>query len=341
MNSTYEPPYKLTPSILRLVAEVSEWIGMYSVISKSSMTPRLRRGNRIRTIQSSLAIENNTLSLEQVTAVIEGKLILGDQREIQEVKNAFDVYTKLETYKSCSLDDFLNAHGILMNGLIESPGKLRISSVGIAKNNEIIHTAPPPDRVPYLMKDLFNWLKNSDVHPLVISSVFHYELEFIHPIKDGNGRMGRLWQTLILTEWKHFFLYLPIESIILENQTEYYQILARCDNKGDSTEFIEFMLNIIIKTLKSSVTSPEVAHTVTPEVKRLFSVLNKNMTRKEIQSKLSLKDAKNFRLKYLLPAIEQNLVEMTIPEKPNSRLQKYRLTPKGKVLKSTSSNGLR
>ncbi len=332
MSLDYKPPYKITDLILKLISEISEWVGKYSIISNSNITPKLRRGNRIKTIHSSLAIENNTLSLEQVTAVIEGKSILGNQKEIQEVKNAFDVYAKLEEYNSCSFNVFLNAHKILMHGLMDNPGKLRNSSVGIARGNEIIHTAPPYDRVPFLMKDLIHWLSNSKVHPLVSSCVFHYELEFIHPFKDGNGRMGRLWQTLILSKWKPFFLYLPIESIILENQSEYYSALAICDNKGDSTQFIEFMLNIILKTLKT-VATPEVNHDVTPEVKKLISVLENETSRKELQHKLGLKDEKNFRQKYLIPAIEQELVEMTIPDKPKSRFQRYQLTEKGKAIK--------
>ena len=332
MSSNYRPPYKLTPAILKLVGEISEWIGRYSVVSESSMTPRLRRGNRIRTIQSSLAIENNTLSLEQVTAVIEGKRILGDPREIQEVRNAFKVYENLDSYEPFSHDNFLDAHKTLMLGLVDNSGKLRTGAVGIARGNKIIHTAPPADRVPFLMKDLLSWLKKTDEHPLVSSCVFHYELEFIHPFKDGNGRMGRLWKTLILSKWQAVFAYLPIESVIIENQNEYYQILSLCDNKGDSTLFIEFLLDVILKTLKFAAETPEVAPDVTPEVKKLLFVMDKELTRREIQAKLGLKDEKHFRIKYQQAAVAQKLVEMTIPDKPNSRPQKYRLTEKGRIM---------
>ena len=202
----YQPPYTINPTILNLVAEIGETIGRYTVLAEQNLTPRLRRKNRIRTIQASLAIENNTLTLEQVTAVIEGKRILGDPREIQEVRNAFATYEAMEEWEASSKEDLLAAHELLMHGLTDEPGRFRSGGVGIFRGEQLVHMAPPADRVPVLMADLLDWLVTTPEHPLVASCVFHYEFEFIHPFADGNGRMGRLWQTLILRNWKHLLL---------------------------------------------------------------------------------------------------------------------------------------
>ncbi|MGR9000006.1 MAG: Fic family protein, partial [Gammaproteobacteria bacterium] len=189
---SYEPPYTITSTILNLVSEISELIGRYTVLAEQNLTPRLRRENRIRTIQASLAIENNTLTLEQVTAVIDGKRVLGLPREIQEVRNAFAAYEGMEHWHPASETDLLSAHGLLMSTLIEQPGIYRSGGVGIFRGQQVVHMAPPAERVPYLMADLLAWLKHTEEHPLIASCLFHYELEFIHPFTDGNGRMGRL-----------------------------------------------------------------------------------------------------------------------------------------------------
>src|SRR5574344_448914 len=210
----------------------------------------LRKENRIKTIHSSLAIENNSLSLEQITAIIEGKRVLGSPNEIQEVKNALQAYELLLTLNPYEEKDLLKAHKLMMADLVKRNGKYRKDGVGIFDGNQVVHLAPPADRVPFLMSDLFEWLKNSDVHPLIKSCVFHYEFEFIHPFQDGNGRMGRLWQTVILKEWKSVFAWLPIETLIKENQKEYYNVLGVSDSVANSTKFIEFMLSVILKTIE-------------------------------------------------------------------------------------------
>ncbi len=246
----YIPPFHITEKIANLTAEIAEKVGSISATIGDVPQPKLRKENRIKTIQSSLAIENNTLSIEQVTAIVEGKRVLGSPQEIQEVKNAFETYEHLLTFDPYFDRDLLLAHQILMNELVKDNGKFRSKSVGISDGSNIIHVAPPSERVPYLVNDLLLWIENSQLHPLIKSCVFHYEFEFIHPFSDGNGRMGRLWQTLILTDWKPLFAWIPVETIIKENQKEYYQALQSADNSGDSTIFIEFMLKSILHAVE-------------------------------------------------------------------------------------------
>lgn len=246
----YIPPFHITEKIANLTAEIAEKVGSISATIGDIPHPKLRKENRIKTIQSSLAIENNTLSIEQVTAIVEGKRVLGSPQEIQEVKNAFETYEHLLTFNPYSGQDLLMAHQILMKELVKDNGIYRSRSVGISDGNNIIHVAPPSDRVPYLVNDLLLWIENSELNPLIKSCVFHYEFEFIHPFSDGNGRMGRLWQTLILTDWKPLFAWIPVETIIKENQKEYYQALQSADNSGDSTIFIEFMLKSILHAVE-------------------------------------------------------------------------------------------
>ena len=246
----YTPPFHITEKIANLTAEIAEKVGSISATIGDIPHPKLRKENRIKTIQSSLAIENNTLSIEQVTAILEGKRVAGPLEEIQEVKNAFETYEHLLTFNPYFDRDLLLAHQILMNELVKDNGKFRSKSVGISDGSNIIHVAPPSERVPYLVNDLLLWIENSQLHPLIKSCVFHYEFEFIHPFSDGNGRMGRLWQTLILTDWKPLFAWIPVETIIKENQKEYYQALQSADNSGDSTIFIEFMLKSILHAVE-------------------------------------------------------------------------------------------
>lgn len=247
---SYEPPFKITSKAINLISQISEKIGEISTLENTERTVQLRKKNRIRTIHSSLAIENNSLTIEQITAIIEGKRVLGPPNEIQEVKNAVQAYELLLNLNPYKQNDLLKAHQLMMNDLVKHSGKYRKGGVGIFDGKGVVHVAPPADRVPFLMNDLFDWLKSSDAHPLIKSCVFHYEFEFIHPFEDGNGRMGRLWQTVILTEWKPIFAWLPIETLIKENQKLYYKALGISDNNADSTEFIEFMLSIILKTIK-------------------------------------------------------------------------------------------
>lgn len=252
---SYEPPFKITSKAINLISQISEKIGEISTLENTERTVQLRKKNRIRTIHSSLAIENNSLTIEQITAIIEGKRVLGPPNEIQEVKNAVQAYELLLNLNPYKQKDLLKAHQLMMNDLVKNNGKYRKGGVGIFDGKEVVHVAPPADRVPFLMSDLFDWLKSTDVHPLIKSCIFHYEFEFIHPFEDGNGRMGRLWQTVILTEWKPIFAWLPIETLIKENQKLYYKALGISDNNADSTEFIEFMLSIILKTIKEIITT--------------------------------------------------------------------------------------
>lgn len=249
---SYQPPFSITPEILRSVAEICELLGRWSVTADVTLSPHLRRNNRIRTIQASLAIENNTLSLEQVTAVIEGKRVLGLPREIQEVRNAFEVYERLADWRADQIDDLLAAHGLLMAGLADDAGSFRAGGVGIYRGRELVHMAPPPSRVPDLMADLLAWVGRADVHPLIASSVFHYEFEFIHPFPDGNGRMGRLWQTLILSGWQPLLAYLPVETVIRDRQADYYRALGEADAAADATPFVAFMLQALLAAMREA-----------------------------------------------------------------------------------------
>ena len=243
------PPYDITPSILKRVSSIAEKIGEVNARYLSKQSPQLRKQNRIKTIQSSLQIEGNTLTTEQITALIENKRVVGPKKDITEVQNAIQVYDELNSYKPHSEKAFLKAHAALMKGLIDPVGKYRNQSVGIVKGEKLEHVAPPFQNVPYLMKDLFAYLKDSDELTLIKSCVFHYEMEFIHPFLDGNGRMGRLWQTVILLQDFPVFEFLPFEKLISETQNEYYQSLSESDKLGKSTPFIEYMLGVIDKSL--------------------------------------------------------------------------------------------
>ncbi len=323
--TTYHPPCTITPRIVRAIADICEVIGRLGAMEDTTRGLWLRRINRLRTIQGSLAIEGNTLSLEQITAILEGKRVIAPPREIQEVRNAITAYDRLPRWNPEKEADFLEAHKTLMRGLLDSAGCYRQGGVGIMARERVIHVAPSAKRVPALMRDLFEWLKASEHHPLVTSAIFHYELEFIHPFEDGNGRIGRLWQTLILSRWNPIFTAVPVESMVYKRQQDYYEALAQSTSKGDSSPFVEFMMAAIQEAL-AQYTTPQ----VTPQVARLLFVLKDEMSRGEIQAALGLKDRKSFRSRYLAPALNAGLIEMTIPERPNSRLQKYSLTEKGR-----------
>jgi Fic family protein len=323
------PPFTITPAILSLVAEIAAEVGRLGALAGQGKPPMLRRENRIKSIHASLAIENNTLSLEQVTAVIQGKRVLGKPSEIQEVKNAFSAYEAMTGWTPSSVKDLLAAHRLLMAGLVHDAGRFRTRSVGIAQGDKVVHLAPPAARVPGLMKDLLAWLKRNDAHPLVASSVFHYELEFIHPFADGNGRMGRLWQTVILNRWNPLFAYLPVETVIRDRQADYYKVLGTCDKAGNSTAFIEFLLAALLTALREVAGTDQVSDQVTDQVAALLRVLGQEtLSAVECMKRLKLSHRPTFRSNYLNPALQAGLIEYTIPEKPQSRLQKYRLTNK-------------
>lgn len=246
----YIPPFSINNEITNLVIEIAELTGRISARIGITPSPQLRKHSLIRTIQSSLAIENNTLTIEQVTDIINGKRVLGAPNEIQEVKNAIDVYKLLLTLNPFNESDLLRAHKIMMSNLVNENGRYRSGGVGVFDGNKCIHMARAATRVPTLMKDLFSWVKETNIHPLISSCVFHYEFEFIHPFADGNGRMGRLWQTLLLMQWNSIFAWLPVETIVKEHQQQYYDAIAQSDNIGNSTPFILFMLQCIKRALE-------------------------------------------------------------------------------------------
>lgn len=329
MTETYQPPFTITNKIVDLIANISELIGHISVTNGLSNNPKLRRANRIKTIQASLAIENNSLSLEQVTAILNGKRILGKPVEIKEVKNAYEAYEHLLTYDPYKIEDLLKAHKILMADLVNNYGTFRNSGVGIFNGKQVVHMAPPANIVPELIRNLIDWYKNSTVHPLIKSAVFHYEFEFIHPFADGNGRMGRLWHTLLLTKWKSILAWVPVETLVKERQEEYYTVLGIADKNADSTCFIEFMLqalyDMLIQISQSDYDTDHVSDQENDYVKRLLMVLNgKELSISEIMLQLGLKHKPTFRKNYLNPALEKGLIERTIPDKPKSKNQKYR-----------------
>ena len=329
----YHPPFQITPTILALVAEISEQLGRWGSSlgdSDGSLSPQLRRGNRIRTIQASLAIEHNSLTLEQVTAVLEGKRVLGLPREIQEVRNAFSAYETMPKWQPHNPKHVLAAHGQLMLGLVDDAGRWRNSGVGIYRDKQLMHMAPPPSQVARLMADLLAWLKQSAVHPLVASCVFHYEFEFIHPFSDGNGRMGRLWQTLILSQWKQTLAYLPVETVIRHQQAEYYAALSAADNASDATGFVEYMLQALLTAMEEVVLASSRHQVGTKSMlnsdqQQVLEQMTGEMSLKALMSVLNRTDRTKFKDQILNPLIKADLVEPTIPDKPTSSKQKYRL----------------
>ena len=249
-----KPPFEITTAILDEIAEIAELVGHVNASQGLSANPMLRRSNRIRTIYSSLAIEQNTLSLEQVTAVLSGKRIIAPPKDIAEVKNAYEIYEMIGSLDPYSVDDLLTAHDVMTRGLVDESGCFRSRSAGVAdKQGNVLHFGTLPDYVPGLVMELLDWVRDSDFHMLIKSCVFHYELELIHPFADGNGRIGRLWHTLLLTQWKPMFAWLPVESMIHDRQDEYYQAINRSNNEAESTAFIEFMLSAIKEALLEAV----------------------------------------------------------------------------------------
>lgn len=324
----YEPPFTITNRIVSYVASISEKIGRITLLSDMEAKPHLRKNNRIKSIHSSLKIEANSLSLNQVRDVINGKLVLGEQKEIQEVKNAYDAYEKILELDPYSIDDLKKFHGIMTRYIVEESGDFRRGEEGVFNGEQCIFMAPPAQYVPQLMNELFGWMREAQtkVHPLVLSSVFHYEFVFIHPFSDGNGRMARLWHTAILSKWKPIFEYIPIESRVEKFQEDYYDAIARCHVEGESTFFIEFMLSQIDKILDElSVQISDDYQQIPESVQKLLAVMEYDIsyTGNALMEKLGLKSREGFRRNYLRPAMEMHLIHMTIPDKPNSRNQRY------------------
>lgn len=325
----YKPPFTITNEILAYVSSVSEKIGRITAVSNLAAKPHLRKNNRIKSIYSSLKIEANSLTFGQVRDVINGKTVLCEQKEIQEVKNAYAAYERFSEIDPYNIQHLKQFHGIMTKYLVEESGDFRSGEEGVFNGDQCIFMAPPARLVPQLMDELFSWMNaaRSEVHPLILSSVFHYELVFIHPFSDGNGRMARLWHTAILAKWKPVFEYIPIESQIEKFQDEYYEAIAKCHAAGESTIFIEFLLSQTDKILDEvSVQISEENEGLSEAVKRLLEVMEYDIpyTSKALMEKLQLKSREGFRRNYLCPAIKLRLIRMTIPDKPNSRNQRYR-----------------
>ena len=321
----YKPKYTITDEILSLVAQIAARVDVLAIQSGMEKNPKLRRLNRLRSIQSSLAIENNTLSLEQITALFDGKRVLAPAQDLCEAQNMFEVYDKLLEFNPYDVMDLLTAHQTLMKDLVKEPGQFRSGNVGVVRGEQVVHIAPPADNVSGLVADLLRWIEGAEVHPLVKSCVFHYEFEIIHPFADGNGRMGRLWQTLLLYRWKEIFAWLPVETMVFESQQEYYAALGRSNDADDCTGFLRFMLQAIRDTLETYATSDQETDQETDQVKRLLRVLGaKALSALELMEQLGLSHRQTFRKNYLHPALDAGLIEMTLPQTPNARNQKYR-----------------
>ena len=325
----YIPPFEISNEMLKKVSDIMEKIGKLDSFTNLDKTPYLRKQTKINSVHSSVAIENNPLSLEQVKDVINGKLVIGEQKDIQEVKNAYKAYEMLKDINPYSIDDLKKVHRVMTFLVEEVSGEFRTTSEGVFDDNgNCIFVCPPGDRVNSLMNDLFEWLnENKDtIHPLILSSIFHYEFVFIHPFTNGNGRTVRLWQNSILYKWKDIFEYLPIESKIHKYQDEYYDSIAKCHKNANSNVFIEFMLKMIDETLDEAISTSHLPITnETININKILDVMEsgKPMTATEIMEKLGIKSKETLRGQYLDPAIKQCLVSLTIPDKPTSKNQMY------------------
>ena len=287
MGKEYKPPFTITENITNQVIEIGELVGRIAEKERLSTNPKLRRINRIKSIYSSLAIEQNTLTMEQVTDIIGGKRVLAPPQDIREVKNAYEAYQQLSRMDPYSIEDLLEAHKYMMETLIDEAGIFRSKGVGVYDGDHLIHAGTPPQYIPELIQDLFGWLKSSKLHPLIKSCVFHYEFEFIHPFKDGNGRTGRLWHSLILQKWHPFFAWLPIETLIYEHQTDYYYALNKANTQGEATAFVTFMLDVIYTALKELADGQDKKQSTNEEVISLMEKFPK-ITLDELSKELEI-----------------------------------------------------
>ncbi len=327
MNS-YKPPYTITDEMLRLVASISEKVGHMEGRRELEHRPHLRRNNRIKSIHSSLKIEANSLALSDVRDVIAGRIVYGEPREILEVKNAYAAYERMHEFNPYKIDDLQTAHKLMTDGLIPDAGSFRRSNEGVFAGDKCIFIAPPPELVPEQIQALFCWMNEArgHIHPLILSSIFHYEFVFIHPFADGNGRMARLWQTLLLYQWQNYFAYIPIESRIEQFQDAYYDAIARCHVAGSADYFVEFILTQIDAVLEEvSRQAADEAAADNTYVNRMMEVMEYDIAYSSnvIMERLGLRSKETFRKNYMNPAIDMGYVRMTEPDKPNSRNQKY------------------
>ncbi|MDR2675088.1 MAG: Fic family protein [Opitutaceae bacterium] len=337
----YQPPFTVSPKAISLIAEIAALTERFAIRLEQADALRLRRANRIRTIRASLAIEGNTLTENQVTDILDGKHVVAPLREIQEVKNAIATYDLFAKINPFSQKDLLKAHGTMMLALADAPGEFRKGGVGVFADGKAIHIAPPAERVPALIGNLFDWLENADDHLLIRSCVFHYEFEFIHPFPDGNGRMGRLWQSLVLSRFHPIFQHLPVETMVHDNQWAYYEAINRSTQNTDCGVFIDFMLGEIRdsllkhkgETFVENAKNDQVCDQATDRVILLLKALKPGeKTSFEARNRLGLRHGPTFRANYLVPALAAGLAEMTQPDSPRSPTQKYRLTDKGRAL---------
>ena len=328
MNN-YIPPFTITNIMLDRISSIMKKIGKLENYKDLNKMPVLRRNNRIKSIHSSLAIEANSLSFDQVKDIIDGKIVIGPKNEIQEVQNAYNAYLKIKEVNPYSVNDLKQMHGILTYLTVEDSGNFRKGGEGVFdEDGKCIFVCPPPEQIDGLMNQLFDWMKSNkdEIHPLILSSIFHYEFVFIHPFRDGNGRTARLWQNVILSNWEPLFEYVPIESEIKKYQEDYYQAIQNCNNVGESTEFIEFMLKMIDEVLDGLIegVNTQINH-ISTYVKKLLDVMESgvNYTTSELMELLDMKSRISFRENYLAPAIENGVVKRTYPDTPTSKNQTY------------------
>ncbi len=339
-----KPPYTITEKAADYLAKIVETVTRLEYGTEFKRDIRLHRENLMRTIHSSLAIEGNSLTLGEVTAVIEGKMVVGKQTEIKEVKNAYEAYDKIMTFDPYAVKDFLKAHKLMTDGLVNESGKFRSGDVGVFDGDVAVHIGARPQFVPDLINDLFDWAKKSELHPVLKSAILHYEIETIHPFADGNGRMGRLWQTLLLAKWNEIFAWIPMESVLYQNRPQYYQAIEDARSANDSGAFIEFTLSAVLDIIadqeKHQVEHQEKhqdEHQVELTGIQIFvlkALEGKMLSRKEIFAKIGMNgDSRSFK-RHIEPLLIEGFIEMTVPDKPNSKLQRYRLTDSGKLASS-------
>ena len=333
-----KPPYTITEQAADYLAKIVEAVTRLELGTGFKGDLKLHRANRLETIHSSLAIEGNSLSLGEVIAVIEGRLVAGKQTEIKEVMNAYEAYDKIMTFNPYSIADFLQAHRLMTEGLVKEAGRFRQGDVGVFDGDVAIHIGARPQFVPQLMEELFAWAKESRLHPVLKSAVLHYEIETIHPFADGNGRMGRLWQTLLLAKWNEIFAWIPMESVLYTNRSDYYQAIERAHRANDSGVFIEFTLAALYDSVVAQ-EKHQVEHQEKHQVELsdtqlaiLQALVSRALSRKEIFAAIGLSGDSRSLKRHVGPLLKTGIVEMTAPGSPNSRLQKYRLTENGKHL---------